>query len=106
MHIREEKRQLKAKAKTDAAKAEMSAQDSTSKKEIEPSDPGEYYKHRVAMINERREKGENPFPHKFDVTISLTDFIEKFGNEVTENGKVLTDESVRVAGTFPYHFCR
>ena len=56
------------------------------------------------MLNERREKGENPFPHKFDVTISLTDFIEKFGNEVTENGKVLTDESVRVAGTFPYHF--
>ena len=103
---------MKAKAKAEenaakaAAKAEMSAQDSTSKKEIEPSNPGEYYKHRVAMINERREKGENPFPHKFDVTISLTDFIEKFGNEVTENGKVLTDESVRVAGTFPYHFCR
>ena len=50
------------------------------------------------MIEERRAEGHNPFPHKFDVTISLGDFIEKYDPVLKENGQILADETVRVAG--------
>lgn len=66
----------------------------------DPSDPGEYLRLRVQMIEERRARGENPFPHKFDVTTSLTDFIERYEPLVTENGQVLEAVTLRVAGFY------
>uniref|UniRef100_A0A914HPW1 Lysine--tRNA ligase n=1 Tax=Globodera rostochiensis TaxID=31243 RepID=A0A914HPW1_GLORO len=63
-----------------------------------PSDPNEYYRMRVEMIERRRADGDNPFPHKFDVSTSLHDFINKYDPILTEEGKVLEDEVVRVAG--------
>jgi lysyl-tRNA synthetase class 2 len=38
----------------------------------------------------------HPYPHKFHVSISLTDFIEKYGS--LESGQTLTDVETRVAG--------
>ncbi|KAL3122777.1 hypothetical protein niasHT_008467 [Heterodera trifolii] len=63
-----------------------------------PSDPKEYYRLRVDMIERRRAAGDNPFPHKFDVSVSLRDFVDKYESALTENGKVLEEEIVRVAG--------
>lgn len=68
------------------------------KKREDPSLPAEYYRMRVDMVESRRAAGDNPFPHKFDVTISLQDFINKYEPTIKENGKILSDETVRVAG--------
>lgn len=48
------------------------------------------------MIEERRANGDNPFPHKFDVSISLAAFIEKYKD--LEKDAVLEDITVNVAG--------
>ncbi|CAL2032580.1 unnamed protein product [Caenorhabditis brenneri] len=64
-------------------------------READPSDPQEYFNMRVRMIEARRAAGENPFPHKFDVTISLTDFIAKYSSLQNEQ---VADEIVSVAG--------
>uniref|UniRef100_A0A915LPF7 Lysine--tRNA ligase n=1 Tax=Meloidogyne javanica TaxID=6303 RepID=A0A915LPF7_MELJA len=71
---------------------------STKKKTQDPSLPAEYFRMRQEMVQSRRAAGENPFPHKFDVGISLANFIEKYDSVLTERGKVLEDETVRVAG--------
>ncbi|KHN71373.1 Lysine--tRNA ligase [Toxocara canis] len=51
---------------------------------------------RVSMIEERRAKGDNPFPHKFNVTSSLVAFIEKYNH--LEKDAVLEDVTVNIAG--------
>ena len=43
-----------------------------------------------------RERGIEPYPHKFHVSLSLTDYIEKYGN--LEIGAHLNDVTVSVAG--------
>lgn len=53
---------------------------------------------RLSMINKRRKNGENPFPHKFQVTVSLADFVKKYDH--IENGTVLVDTIVNIAGIF------
>jgi len=58
-------------------------------------DPNQYYKIRQQSIANWKKKGENPYPHKFNVTISLTEFIEKYGN--IEAG-TWNDDRVCVAG--------
>jgi hypothetical protein len=60
---------------------------------------------RVQHIADRRAKGENPFPHKFNVSISLVDFIAKYESLNAE--QVLTDVTVSVAGQLciPHRRC-
>src|SRR5699024_7142144 len=43
-----------------------------------------------------RESGENPYPHKFHVSISLAEFIEKYSS--LNNEQMLEDVEVSVAG--------
>lgn len=45
-----------------------------------------------------KKDGEEPYPHKFNVTISLEEFIEKF-NSLTET-QILHDQQFSVAGMF------
>lgn len=45
-----------------------------------------------------KKNGEEPYPHKFNVTISLENFIEKFSS-LTET-QILYDEEYSVAGMF------
>jgi lysyl-tRNA synthetase class 2 len=107
-YSRELKRQQKLAKKEqekkdkEAAKAVAAASDENVKKEkkevvADPSDPQEYFNMRVRMIEARRAAGENPFPHKFHVSISLANFIKKYENSM-ENNQVLEDEPVSVAG--------
>lgn len=55
---------------------------------------------RVRHIAERRAKGENPFPHKFNVTSSIADYIEKYQSLNAED--VITTETVSIAGLLIY----
>lgn len=100
------KKQLKAEeaAKKKAAKdAEKAA-----KKEAEPAkagkliadepeetDPTQYYENRLRAINAMEEGGRTAFPHKFPVTLRISEFIAKYG--VIAEGEHL-EEVVSVAG--------
>ncbi|CAJ0940980.1 unnamed protein product, partial [Mesorhabditis belari] len=62
----------------------------------DPSDPQEYYNMRVRMIEEKRASGGNPFPHKFHVSTSLGEFIEKYSS--LKNEEILENVTVSIAG--------
>jgi len=49
-------------------------------KEVESTDPNEYFSLRKNFVNQQKEQGLNPYPHKFVVSISLTGYIEKYQN--------------------------
>lgn len=66
------------------------------KQEIE-EDPDEYHALRVAFVEKLKlQDSQVVYPHKFEVEISLGDFIEKYNH--LEAGQVLTDVVHRVAG--------
>uniref|UniRef100_A0AC35TG16 Lysine--tRNA ligase n=1 Tax=Rhabditophanes sp. KR3021 TaxID=114890 RepID=A0AC35TG16_9BILA len=98
---RQEKQLKKAaeKAEKDAKKAEEAAANPTAlkKKECDPSDPQEYFNSRVRMIEDRRAAGINPYPHKFEVTTSVSQFIEDYDAKCVKE-QVLEDVTVRMAG--------
>lgn len=48
---------------------------------------------RVQSIKAMRAAGKNPYPHKFHVSMSLTDFIEKYSS--LEAG--LSDDTTRIS---------
>lgn len=99
------KRQLKAeqKAKEKAEKEKekleklqaVEAKEKPEKVE-DPTDAAEYYRIRCQTIEQLKDAGESPYPHKFHVSISLTEFIEKY--ESLQAGEILKDVSLSVAG--------
>jgi lysyl-tRNA synthetase class 2 len=89
------------KARKDAEKAAEAPQVKAEKvekaeKKADPSDAREYYKLRVDMVNSLREKNIEPFPHKFHVSISIAEFVKKYGH--LNNGEILEDVTESVAG--------
>ncbi|KAL1439890.1 hypothetical protein MTO96_009719 [Rhipicephalus appendiculatus] len=99
------KRRLKAeqKAKEKAEKAEaLKAAASTANnvesdaKDEETMDPNEFFRIRSAMVAQLREAGEDPYPHKFNVSTSLVEFVERYSG--LQAGQVLTEERLSVAG--------
>ncbi|XP_034644134.1 lysine--tRNA ligase isoform X1 [Trachemys scripta elegans] len=62
----------------------------------ESLDPNQYYKIRSQAIQQLKGTNEDPYPHKFHVSLSLTDFIEKYSH--LQAGDHLRDITVRVAG--------
>lgn len=79
----EQKRRLKAekKAQEKAEKAVTTTEQTNAavkEKDDENIDPSEYLKLRTAHITGLKEAGENPYPHKFHVSISLSEFVEKY----------------------------
>ena len=97
------KRRMKAdkKAKEKAEKEAKQPQPaktengSAKQKDDEEIDPNEYFKLRSKSIAQLKDKGDNPYPHKFHVQISLTEFIEKYND--TPDGET-HDMEVSVAG--------
>lgn len=98
------KRRLKAeqKAKEKAEKAAIQAvqpQKTKEKKVIEEEiSPNEYFKLRTAAIASLKELGgeNHPYPHKFHVSTSLEEFIEKYNH--LKDGEVLENDNISVAG--------
>uniref|UniRef100_A0A2K5RAY7 Lysine--tRNA ligase n=1 Tax=Cebus imitator TaxID=2715852 RepID=A0A2K5RAY7_CEBIM len=64
--------------------------------EEESLDPNQYYKIHSQAIHQLKVKGEDPYPHKFHVDISLTDFIQEYSH--LQPGDHLTGITLRVAG--------
>ncbi|KAG6461914.1 lysine--tRNA ligase isoform X2 [Manduca sexta] len=98
------KRRLKAeqKLKEKAEKAEkvppVAATEKKASKQEEEISPNEYYKLRTAAVAALKEgsKDDHPYPHKFNVTTSLEEFIEKYNN--LNSGEVLENVTLSVAG--------
>lgn len=63
---------------------------------VEELDPTQYYESRIAMINDTKAAGANPYPHKFHVSISIPEFVSRFG--VLECGEHREDTEVTTAG--------
>ena len=87
------------KKKKEKKEIEVSNPEKKSKKNVETEeeiDPTKYFENRKKWILEEMAKGNNPYPHKFNVTISLPDFISKY-KDITKKGEWLP-ETVQVAG--------
>ena len=105
------KRRLKAeqKAKEKAGKEEARASAITAYKSLlkttekkedvkeEEISPNEYYKLRSNIISLLKVTDDQPYPHKFHVSISLTKFIEMFSEQL-KNGETMKNEVHSVAG--------
>uniref|UniRef100_A0A182PX30 Lysine--tRNA ligase n=1 Tax=Anopheles epiroticus TaxID=199890 RepID=A0A182PX30_9DIPT len=64
---------------------------------VEEVSPNQYFKLRSAVVSELKKCPEShPYPHKFSVTISIGDFIDKYIDIVP--GDILEEMSVSVAG--------
>ncbi|XP_036201094.1 lysine--tRNA ligase isoform X2 [Myotis myotis] len=64
--------------------------------EEESLDPNQYYKIRSQAVHQLKVSGENPYPHKFHVDISLTHFIQEYSH--LQPGDHLSDITLKVAG--------
>ena len=49
------------------------------------------------MIQEMKVKGINPYPHKFQTTMQISEFVAKYGGDKTKNDNFL-EEEVAIAG--------
>lgn len=57
----------------------------------------EYFKIRSNIVSQLKTANDNPYPHKFHVSISLEEFIEKF-RDIVKDGEVLEDKVHSIAG--------
>ncbi|KAG1669015.1 hypothetical protein FOA52_000608 [Chlamydomonas sp. UWO 241] len=59
-------------------------------------DPNLYHENRIAAIVAKKAKGTNPYPHKFNVTMQMPEYVAKYKD--LEDGAQLTDVKVSLAG--------
>lgn len=59
-------------------------------------DPRLYFENRSKFIQDQKDKGINPYPHKFERTISIPEFIEKYKD--LGNGEHLEDTILNITG--------
>jgi lysyl-tRNA synthetase class 2 len=92
---KEEEKKKKA-AEQAAQKAEKSEKATADKGVDEESlDPTQYKENRTKMLQELEKSGVNPWPHKFQVTLTVPEFIEKY-SPLEKDQKL--DEVVSIAG--------
>ena len=100
-NISELKRRLKARQKAESKAEKQAAAPAQPAKAdgeevAEPEDPRLYFENRSKLIQKLREsKDPEPYPHKFQVDISLSNFIDKYST--LEDGARL-DEVIHVSG--------
>ncbi|KAF7148744.1 hypothetical protein RHSIM_Rhsim03G0265300 [Rhododendron simsii] len=62
----------------------------------EEMDPTQYFENRVKTLGALKSAGINPYPHKFHVSMSIPEYIEKYKG--LTNGEHLEDVEVSLAG--------
>lgn len=92
------KAQLAAQKKAEKLAKQQAEQANKPKKpeDEEELDPTKYFENRCAQIAKIEAAGGNWYPHKFEVTISVPEFIEKYSH--LGNGEHIAEELVHVAG--------
>ena len=98
------KRRLKNREK-EANKAAVSASKPSEKQpssevaeDEEQLDPNQYFEMQVKALEKAKRDGINLYPHKFHRSISIPDFVAKYGPLVEESGSILQGEAVAIAG--------
>lgn len=56
----------------------------------------QYFENRLKYLAAEKAKGINPYPHKFSVSLSIPEYIEKYGG--LNNGDHVEDAQVSLAG--------
>uniref|UniRef100_A0A1J3FTW9 Lysine--tRNA ligase n=2 Tax=Noccaea caerulescens TaxID=107243 RepID=A0A1J3FTW9_NOCCA len=64
--------------------------------ENDDMDPTQYLENRLKYLAAEKEKGENPYPHKFSVSMSVSEYINKY--TTLSDGDHLEDDQVSIAG--------
>ncbi|XP_049850210.1 lysine--tRNA ligase isoform X2 [Schistocerca gregaria] len=99
------KRRLKAeqKAKEKAEKEKQKSETLAPKKKTdthaaaeEEVSPNEYFRLRTQAVTQLKQSDEHPYPHKFHVSISLEEFVEKYSG--VNDGEILENIELSVAG--------
>lgn len=95
---KEEERRLKEEEKKKAAAASASAtqKHQSMEDDEENMDPTQYFENRLKVLAALKSSGVNPYPHKFHVSLSLPEFINKYGS--LNSGEHLKDVEVSLAG--------
>ena len=98
MKMKQKAENEEKKKKEKKEKENLNPEKKSKKKEGEEEelDPTKYFENRKNWIISELQKGNHPYPHKFNVTISLPDFIAKY-KDITKKGEFLP-ETVQVAG--------
>ena len=60
----------------------------------------QYHENRLKYLAAQKAEGNNPYPHKFSVSMSIGEYIDKYG--ALSNGEHLEDVSVSLAGTHQF----
>eukprot|EP00252_Welwitschia_mirabilis_P025798 TRINITY_DN8206_c0_g2_i1.p1 TRINITY_DN8206_c0_g2~~TRINITY_DN8206_c0_g2_i1.p1 ORF type:complete len:666 (+),score=154.91 TRINITY_DN8206_c0_g2_i1:21-2018(+) len=95
MRQKEEERRLKEEEKKQKAAA-VAAKKAQSTEDEDELDATQYYENRLKALAALKSTGLNPYPHKFHVSLSLPEFIAKYGN--LNVGEHLEEVEVSVAG--------
>ncbi|CAG2108592.1 unnamed protein product [Medioppia subpectinata] len=93
---KQEKEAQRQQTATASAGGEVSVKDKKPATNEEELDENEYFVIRSKAINELRTAGEQPYPHKFNVTISLTHFIQRYDHLKPED--IIKTDELSVAG--------
>lgn len=84
-----------AGASSSAGGAALAAATAAAEEELSPT---QYFEMRSRTIQKLRETREpDPYPHKFHVSVSLTDYVEKYQDRI-QPGEKIADDKVTVAG--------
>lgn len=90
---------MREKEASKAAKAETTPTTSSqaAAEDEETLDPNQYYEMQVKAVEKAKQAGQNPFPHKFHVDISVPSFVATYDGKV-EAGQTLKEVTVSLAG--------
>lgn len=94
----ENKKKIKEEEKKKKAEAAPKEEKKSNKKVEEELDPSKYTDNRKNFIQSQRDKGLNPYPHKFSRTHRIDHFRHAYEQRPIENGQFLEDETVAVTG--------
>lgn len=64
--------------------------------EDEGLDPTQYFENRLKFLAAQKELGKNPYPHKFQVLLTVPEYVAKY--ETLESGQHLEDVEVSITG--------
>lgn len=96
---KEEERRRKEEEKAKqaaAAAANPQVKKSAAAADDEDMDPTQYFENRIKYLDAQKKEGRNPYPHKFFVTMSILEYVDKYGG--LGNGDHQEDVSVSLAG--------
>ncbi|GLT34932.1 hypothetical protein SLA2020_094200 [Shorea laevis] len=92
---RSRKEEEKAAKLAVAAKTDAQSQKSTGA-EDEDMDPAQYFESRLKFLAAQKAEGKNPYPHKFFASVSIVQYVEKYGG--LGNGEHMENVTEALAG--------